>query len=465
MRLRIPFSLSLTISVLLHFFVLYMLFFLLKYVIVLKKETSTLEVTVEEAPGSEESKEAKQAKAEGREKAAKAAGKEFSDVIERLETTSDWRKKYSETFSNVFENSEVPQKYIQRYRDYEDIVVKDIFPTIENIDQKFSQQLDNASETLQKYEKRNRIIRQYREGDFVSITLEKSGDENLKASPALEFPEPERNAYFDKTLPLRKEDQFKSFIGDYFSYHKDKGDLPVGVRELYYKNLQRIAFVFSDDPTYFMVDYFQENLNKEDFLIRAMELVSRHRNTKTSAEMLFALEDIYEIQMRAWKQFFKFSEEEESLAAGREQEIRIATLRAVKERYQKVLENKDIKDYNQLSKIYFKRREEIINEILNTPEQYRAQDALFELGTIYWQKGEEYQNPEDFEKAKEIWLKIPVTPATGEFLNEETYNILREELKHNPVSTHRVGNILRRGTQRNIQEKSERERRLLYRDK
>ena len=63
----------------------------------------------------------------------------------------------------------------------------------------------------------------------------------------------------------------------------------MAIRELYYQNLQRLAYVFSPDPTYFMLDYFQENLNKEDFLKNSLYLVSKNLGSKAATEMLLLL--------------------------------------------------------------------------------------------------------------------------------------------------------------------------------
>lgn len=75
-------------------------------------------------------------------------------------------------------------------------------------------------------------------------------------------------------------------------------------RDLYYQNLQRLAYTFSSDSTYFSIDYLQENLNKEDYLKNSMNLLSELKGTKTATEILFTLENIYEIQSNAIGQFF-----------------------------------------------------------------------------------------------------------------------------------------------------------------
>jgi hypothetical protein len=58
-------------------------------------------------------------------------------------------------------------------------------------------------------------------------------------------------------------------------------------RDLYYKNLQRLAYTFSPDSTYFSIDYLQENLNKEDYLREFNESsFAELKGTKTATEIL-----------------------------------------------------------------------------------------------------------------------------------------------------------------------------------
>jgi hypothetical protein len=86
-----------------------------------------------------------------------------------------------------------------------------------------------------------------------------------------------------------------------------------------------LAYGFSNDTTYFTADYFEENLNKEDYLRNSMALASKYKGKKTSTEILFSILDIYEIQQRAIEEYYKNLEIQKNLSPKDKNEIRNAT--------------------------------------------------------------------------------------------------------------------------------------------
>ncbi len=361
----------------------------------------------------------------------KYAGGPWEDLIEKLEESSELRKNFRNQFDNIVRDGSVQDSYIFRKRDYEDITVKEVFPTIHNIDKPFHEEVQNAPEDLILYKERNRIIDMYRNSteDADLMTMELSIDGEKRSKSPLVMPREERMKYLDKHLPRRKEDQLKEFTSRFLNYDPDKGDLPHFYRDLYYENLQRLAYNFSVDPTYFTIDYFQENLNKEDFLKNSLALYSEFRNRKLGAEILFALENIYEIQARALGLYFQNLQSFPMLSEESRKELRVEVIRRVLEKYKPILREKKIQSVSDVNRLYLQKRLEIIDTLISdTPDEYRVADARFEKGRMLWEyslylpdsERREYQ-----EKAMFEWSRINPNASTGDFLNQKTY----EELK------------------------------------
>lgn len=315
----------------------------------------------------------------------------WGELLERLEENTGFANDFMQTFEDITPNSQVSERYIHRERYHEDIVVKEVFPTIYTIDQSFEEILKAAPQNLDDYVERNEIIERYRsqessETSQLIVTLEnKKAQGNLGP---LHFPPEERQKFFDSTLPEDKSKQLTRFIQKYFNHDPNEGDLAVATRELYFQNLERLLYTFSADSSYFFLDFYLENLNKEDFLNNALYQAARLNGSKTSTELLFSLERIYEIQQRAWGAYFQFEKMYQELPEEKKNRLRVETLRRVDERYKGVLEKKGIKDFESVEEKYLQRRYEVMEYIINnSPKAYRTQDALFEQAVILWQMG------------------------------------------------------------------------------
>ncbi|MBP9887465.1 MAG: hypothetical protein KBF93_14275 [Leptospiraceae bacterium] len=396
----------------------------------------------------------------------------WKDLIKRLNDTKGLRKNFKEDFENIIKDGSVSNSYIYRNRVYEDIIVKEVFPTIHSIEKPFQEEIKNSPEELARHEERNEIIKKFRneiEDDSEAIITKIQKDDDIKKSkPPLNISQAERKKYFDQTLTLPKEEQLSDFIEKFIAHDPDKGDLPLMFRDLYYQNLQRLAYTFSPDSTYFSIDYLQENLNKEDYLKNSMNLLSELKGTKTATEILFTLENIYEIQSNAIAQYFANEENYKKLTPEQKKQIRVETLRQVVERYAPILKEKKIKTHEDALKLYHNKKLEIMDYLLaTTPENYRFADAYFEKGRILWDRGMKTGSIKEKKEAVQVWGQIGRNPSTGDFINKDTFEQMKpyiQEWKSNnsPQSEMQIQSYLSMRLMPSLTEKKQREDRLLW---
>jgi hypothetical protein len=360
--------------------------------------------------------------------AGKYKNTEWEKLVENLEKTKDLRKNFLESYNNIIKEGISSDLYVKRFRHFEDMIVKDVLPTIYGIEKPFEEEIKKAENELEHHNERNRIIEEFRNPEFKEpnkVTIEK---ENNKKLQQLNMPESERDDYFDSILSIRKEDQLNEFISRFSGYDPDKGDLPLVYRDLYYKNLQRIAYTFSGDPTYFATDYFEENLNKEDYLKNALDLVSKMKNTKTASEILFTILDIYEIQERAINQVFQSREFLKTIDPKLNKEIRVETIKRVIEKYSPIFAQKKIENFADVQRHYHKKKLEIIDYLINTsPSNYRGADAHFEKGRLLWERGLQLNDKTILEKAVAEWKEIESISKkeNDDFLNSKTFQLIQ----------------------------------------
>jgi len=447
--------------------------------------TEEQQITLENIELLKSSAEKKDSKSKGEKSGKQQLGaksfdfdkEKWGDLVNQLKK-ADGLKGFKQKFEDLIGNKDVSESYIYRGRHYEDITVKEVFPTLSTINNDFKQIIKEAPKDLDYYNERNKVInnfRKWKEGDISDKRIEtKIISENAGGrKPVLKFSKEERKKYFDSTLRIPKEEQLYNFVKKYFKYDPDKGDLPVATRELYYENLQRLAYTFSSDPTYFYLDYFEENLNKEDFLKNALNQVSELKGSKTMTEILFALLYIYEIQQRAWSFYFEVEKILPQMSKEKKEQLRVETLRRVVQKYKPALDKKGIKNYSELADLYTKKREEIIDFILvNSPKNYRSNDALFEKGRLKWEQGVNLQNESLLSEAVSIWSRIPDSSKDGKenFLNKETIEkikpLLNQYMNNDPLYKlqiqNSIHNIINSRQFERLNEKRIREEKLLW---
>ncbi|MCB1177581.1 MAG: hypothetical protein KDK36_08400, partial [Leptospiraceae bacterium] len=409
---------------------------------------------------------------------SKFKGTNWEKLINNLESTKDLRKKYEENFDGIFDNSNVSGKYIRRHRHYEDMIVKEVFPTIYSIDKDFKDEIQESEEVLENHNERNKIIEDFRNhnidpDEYVKLEIEKnlSKDKDDKLTP-LKMNENERDKYLDRILTDSKESQMQDFVNKFSGYDPSKGDLPLVYRDLYYKNLQRLAYTFSSDPTYFTSDYFEENLNKEDYLRNAMSLVSKLKNSKTSTEILFTILDIYEIQERAIFQYFQNETNWSTYSEEQKKQIRVETIRRVIEKYRPIFKNKNIQNYEDVVNLYFNKKKQIVDYLISTtPENYRKADGYFEKGRIHWERFYRTGNQEELQKARQAWSEVKkYKNSESEFLNKNTYDSMLSYLpalstpgnSNFQINKEAVNNLLNSKMASHLEKKRRREERLLW---
>src|SRR5690606_19842984 len=118
------------------------------------------------------------------------------------------------------------------------------------------------------------------------------------------------------------------------------------------------------------------------------------------------------------------------------------------------------------SEWYFKRRLQLMQYMLDTtPDNYRKNDALFQLGQIYWERGTEFMTKPDLDEAMKIWSGIGLG-QDKDFLAKDTVKQLKEIIKMavpNPrVKQGLIQRTLNQHLMRDLEEKNVREKRLLW---
>ncbi|TGM05251.1 hypothetical protein [Leptospira jelokensis] len=405
----------------------------------------------------------------------KYKGSQWEELVQNLEGTSNLRKQFRNDYDQINENSGVADSYIKRHRDFEDIIIKDVLPTLKNIRDPFKVDIESAEDNLFLHKERNRIIEEFRKGEESTqpITMKLSKEGDLPPRSPLSMPKEDRTKYLDRTLKQKKEKQLDEFISKFMGYDPNKGDLNLFVRDLYYENLQRLAYPFSNDMSYFAIDYFQENLNKEDFLRQMMAALSSQLGTNTGTEILFTIENIYYIQGKALEQYFRVREYLKHSTPEQKQTLRYETLRQVEAKSKKLLLEKKITNVIEAEEAYAKKRLDILDTLIkNTPNHYRERDGLFEKAKLLWEFGQWKQDPKLQSDALKYFYKIPKVPKNGDFLNQNAFDsielLLREAGDPIDVSSlseqtkNQIEYILRTRLEEAMTKKKQREDRLLW---
>lgn len=403
--------------------------------------------------------------------------KEQLDRTEEGEALNDNYGGKSEEKNSI--NNAVPEEYRNRKRDYRNIIAKDIFPTLNNLDKPFREEIKEAPQELEKMHDRNEVIENYRlwrEGKAIPDKKRTKVIVNRTKEGALgqlNFDEKARRKYFDETLSDPKEQQLDRFLSDYGKFDPNEGDLPRAIRDLYYENLQRVASTFNaSDPTYLAIDYYHEALNKEEFLRKALDVVSKKKGTKYATEILFAIENIYEIQGRALHMLFDMKKHIDSLPPKARENIRVQTLDKVAKRYLPIAEKKGIRSGAAAMQHYYLKRTEILDYLIeNAPGGYRVKDATFAKGRVFWESVEP-GNPASWQNARravDIWRTVDSLSDNGDFLSGEIHTAMKESLTKfktlNSLEGQRIAQSLMQNNAKLMQKKIERENRILWSSK
>jgi hypothetical protein len=202
-----------------------------------------------------------------------------------------------------------------------------------------------------------------------------------------------------------------------------------------------------------------------------MNLLSELQGTRTATEILFTIENIYDIQSRAIEQYFINEKKYQGSTPEQKKQIRVETLRQIVERYAPILKDKNIKTHEDALKLYHRKKLEIMDYLLaSTPENYRRSDAIFEKGRILWERGIRTGSNKEKKEAVQLWSQITSFPNSGDFLNNESFQQIRpliQEWKSNysAQSEMQINSFLSMRLSPSLTEKKLREDRLLWKKK
>ncbi len=356
------------------------------------------------------------------------SNKEYEKLLDDINKSQKLISKYKPQFEQLLRNAKAPQKYIYRDRAYDELIAKDVFPTLQNIKRHFSYSLRRAPKDLRKHKTRNRVIndfklftrgRSLRHTRYVELNLNHKGE---KKGP-LVMNRQQRLRYLNNTYLLPKESQLSKFVKEFMIYDPNMGDLPALARELFFENLLRVVYAFSADKSYFFIDYSLENLNKEDYLKEILDQVAKVKGTKTATELLFTVENIYETQQKAWGEYYKLLEnyqfEENS------DKLRLKVLKGLMQKYAEPLKKRKIYSYKDIANLYTARRIEIMEHIVRTtPDNYRKADALFWKARVHWERGRTFKDPSEYMLAIKALRQIDPNQAEP-FYARQAYRTLR----------------------------------------
>jgi hypothetical protein len=205
-------------------------------------------------------------------------------------------------------------------------------------------------------------------------------------------------------------------------------------------------------------------------------MYSEFQNNKLGTEILFTLENIYDIQGRAVSMYFQNKELLSRMNEQEKEQLRVEVIRRVLERYQKIFQEKNIKSIDDVNRLYSKKRLEIMDTLIqNTPNNYRKADGLFEKARIHWEYSQTLAMEEriiEQSKAIQIWKGISAVHATnGDFLNEKALEEIKNTLRTSQRSPDgmidgnsqiAISSILRNRISEFLRAKSERESKLLW---
>lgn len=405
-------------------------------------------------------------------------GGKWKEQLDRTEEGEALNDNYKDKNDDTSINKAVPEEYRNRKRDYRNIIAKDIFPTLKTIDKPFREEIKDAPQELEKMLERNEVIENYRlwrEGKAIpdkkrtKVVVKRKAEGGLGR---LNFDDSARRKYFDNTISDPKEAQLDRFLSDYGNYDPNDGDLPRAIRDLYYENLQRVASTFNPDKTYLAIDYFHEALNKEEFLRKALDVASKKKGTKYATEILFAIENIYEIQGRALDLLFEMKNHIAGLPPAARKNIRVETLEKLVKRYMPLAEKKGIRNGADAMQHYYLKRTEILDYLLeNTPGGYRAKDATFAKGRVFWESANPV-NPMSWGNARravDIWRTVDQLTDSGDFVAQDLYNAMRDPLgkfrEFNSTEGRQINSAMHLNMMQLMQKKTERENRLLWSSK
>jgi hypothetical protein len=228
--------------------------------------------------------------------------------------------------------------------------------------------------------------------------------EQESAKPWLAVNDADLQAWLDKSWSRR--DRWAAFVPLatlLMLHHPDEGRLPDLLHAYVAQNgLQPYAESTIRDPRL----WAQLGLAADhaDFIDFVSQYASRHPSSKTTTELLFLVENLARASLDALILLLD-TDPGEQLQWTRDANRRAYdTLIALREHYRIQLERRALTSIDALTTYYDDTRLSILNAIIRTtPQGYRAGDARFLIGAIYWKRGKT-------DAAEESWRAMLIAP-------------------------------------------------------
>ena len=260
--------------------------------------------------------------------------------------------------------------------------------------------------------------------------------------PPLRLRASELQSLLDKCWSRR--DRWRAFepiAGLARGYSPEDGDLPVLLGAYGTQNgLQPYVDTAIRDPRF----WTQLGLaaDHRDFVEFITRYVSEHGSTKAATELLFLLDKLVQASLDALTVLLDTDPKEELQWTGMVNRDAYAAAVAIRDYYRAHLESQSLGSRELVRARYDDVRRRILEIILDTtPNGYRANDARFALGSVYWTRGRR-------EEAAAAWRAITIDERDNDVAD---YSDLLKEIERadgSPLDIRRIDRILERSRSR-----------------
>jgi hypothetical protein len=226
--------------------------------------------------------------------------------------------------------------------------------------------------------------------------------------PALALPESEMQAVLDAAWSRRERwSAFRQIQEMVQRFDPQEGDLPALLRRYVSENLlQPFEPSHNSEPKLWAL--LSVAADHSDFVQFISGVVERVPASRATTELLFLLDKLVQANLHAVLCLYELDPSDGLRWTVSMNRSGAEALRRVRRHHEGVLSVRGMWDVSVLSRHYHQVRVGILKQVLtNTPEEYRANDARFLIGEIYWRQGRTHD-------ALEIWRKID-SDANDEF--------------------------------------------------
>jgi hypothetical protein len=220
---------------------------------------------------------------------------------------------------------------------------------------------------------------------------------------------------------------FADYVKLATAYHPDRGSLSSALRAYIQQNaLQPYTDTSFPDPRRWAM--LELAADHQDFIDFVMSYVREHPSTRTATELLFLLDQLAQGSRDAFVLLLETNPRQ--LAWTHEENSRAYLFfETVHDYYKDVARERGLTSINAVNRKYDEVRLQLLSTLVGqTPNGYRASDALFLAGEIHWRRGE-------MAEAVQIWRRMTIAPE-DEYV--ASYSQIIDLLSHDPQAA-RVG--------------------------